>query len=91
MSAILEAILCFLKDMLYLALDIVLRQWDGILSAVDSVASSVGVVPWTFTAIPSQYAWLLGLTGVSEALTIIAGALAIRFLMQSIPFVRWGS
>ncbi|MFI5224124.1 MAG: hypothetical protein ACHQX3_07785 [Nitrospirales bacterium] len=41
--------------------------------------------------IANEYAWLLGATGMSQAVAIIAGAMGVRFLLQSVPFVRWGS
>jgi hypothetical protein len=28
---------------------------------------------------------------MSQALTIVAGAMGVRFLLQTVPFVRWGS
>ena len=71
--------------------DAVLNQWDTILSSADSVLASIGGTPWTFGVIPSQYAWILGATGIVECLTMVATALGIRFLLQSVPFVRWGS
>jgi len=91
MIGVLQAILCFLKDMLYILFDIWLGHWDSILSTADSFLAQIGGTPWTFTAIPTQYAWVLGATGIAESLTIIATALGIRFLLQSVPFVRWGS
>lgn len=91
MISMLQAILCFLKDMLYIVFDIGLGHWDSILGAADTFLSQLGGVSWTFSSVPSQYAWLLGATGCGEALTIVASALGIRFLLQSVPFVRWGS
>ena len=92
MTGILSAILCYLKDMLAYALDIVLVQWDGILGAVDALLATIaGPLAFSVSPIPAQYAWLLGSTGLGEALTIIAIALGVRFALQSIPFVRWGT
>jgi len=54
---------------------------------VDPIHGSAIAVP----VIADQYAWLLGATGLSQALAIIAGAMGVRFLLQSVPFVRWGS
>jgi len=28
---------------------------------------------------------------MSQAIAILAGAMGVRFLLQSVPFVRWGS
>ena len=53
--------------------------------------ASVGTGGLTVPMIADQYAWLLGATGMSQAIAIIAGAMGVRFILQSIPFVRWGS
>ena len=53
--------------------------------------ASVGTGGLTVPVIADQYAWLLGATGLSQAIAIIAGAMGVRFLLQSVPFVRWGS
>jgi hypothetical protein len=50
-----------------------------------------GTAGLTLPVIPDQYAWVLGATGMSQALAIIAGAMVTRFTLQTIPFVRWGS
>ncbi|MDP1769135.1 MAG: DUF2523 family protein [Nitrospirota bacterium] len=91
MTTILGYIWCFLQDMLYIFVDIALGHWDSLLAVTDSMLTTLGGNPWTFSAIPTQYAWLLGATGMGEALTIVATALGVRFFMQSVPFVRWGS
>ena len=33
---------------------------------------------------------MLGYVGVPQAITLIVSALVVRFLLQTIPFVRWG-
>ena len=55
------------------------------------MVTAIGVGGLTVPAIANEYAWLLGATGMSQALTIVAGAMGVRFLLQTIPFVRWGS
>ena len=91
MSAILKMIYCFLLDMIASFKDIWLLGWDSILGAVDALLSSVGTGGLAVPVIADQYAWLLGATGLSQAIAILAGAMGIRFLLQSVPFVRWGS
>jgi hypothetical protein len=58
---------------------------------VDALLASVGTGGLTVPVIADQYAWLLGATGLSQAIAIVAGAMGVRFLLQSVPFVRWGS
>ena len=91
MTAILHLIYCFLMDMIASFKDIWLLGWDSVLAPVDALLSSVGTGSLVVPVIADQYAWILGATGMSQALAILAGAMGVRFLLQSIPFVRWGS
>lgn len=91
MTAILNMIYCFLMDMIQSFRDVWIVGWDSLLVPVDSILASVGTGGLTVPTIANEYAWLLGVTGLSQALAIIAGAMGIRFLLQSVPFVRWGS
>ena len=49
----------------------------------------VGTGGLTVPVIADQYAWLLGATGMSQAIAIIAGAMGVRFILQTIPFVHY--
>jgi len=91
MTAILQMIYCFLLDMIASFNDIWLLGWDSLLGPVDTLLASVGTGGLAVPVIADQYAWLLGATGLSQAIAIIAGAMGVRFLLQSVPFVRWGS
>ena len=91
MTALLNLIYCFLEDMIASFKDIWLLGWDSILGPVDALLASVGTGGLAVPVIADQYAWLLGATGMSQAIAIIAGAMGVRFLLQSVPFVRWGS
>ena len=91
MTALLNLIYCFLMDMIASFKDIWLLGWASILGPVDALLSSLGTGGLTVPVIADQYAWLLGATGLSQAIAIIAGAMGVRFLLQSVPFVRWGS
>lgn len=92
MSAILSAIYCWLQGFFLTLNDWLLVWWDGLLRIPDALLEAIGDgglggVP----VIANEYAWVLGATGMSQALGIIAGAMGTRFLLQAIPFVRWGS
>ena len=91
MTAILQLIYCFLLDMIASFKDIWLIGFDSVLGPVDGLLASVGTGSLTVPVIADQYAWLLGATGLSQAIAILAGAMGVRFLLQSVPFVRWGS
>jgi hypothetical protein len=91
MTALLQLIYCFLLDMIASFKDIWLIGFDSVLGPVDALLASVGTGSLTVPVIADQYAWLLGATGLSQALAIVAGAMGVRFLLQTVPFVRWGS
>ena len=91
MTAILNLIYCFLMDMIQSFRDIWILGWDSVLSPVDTLLASVGTGGLTVPTIANEYAWLLGATGMSQAIAIIAGAMGVRFILQTVPFVRWGS
>ena len=91
MTAMLNLIYCFLMDMIQSFRDIWIVGWDSVLSPVDALIASVGTGGLTVPTIANEYAWLLGATGMSQAIAIIAGAMGVRFILQTIPFVRWGS
>ena len=55
----------------------------------DTSALTGSVAGWG--ALPAELLNILGLLGVGTAVTIIGAAIAIRFGLQLIPFVRLGS
>ena len=91
MQAILSMIYCFLMDMIASFRDVWIEAWDSVLGVLDSTLAAIGTGGLSLPVIPNEYAWILGATGMSQALTIIAGALGVRFLLQTVPLVRWGS
>jgi len=91
MTALLNLIYCWLIDLLAKLMDLGLAAWDSVLSPADAILASIGTGGLAVPIIPNEYAWILGATGMSQAVAIIATALGIRFILQSVPFVRWGS
>lgn len=91
MTAILKMIYCFLMDMILNFVDAAKTAWDSLLSPADSILATLGTGSLSVPVIPTEYTWVLGATGMSQAVAIIAGALIVRFTLQSVPFVRWGS
>ncbi|MEW6284333.1 MAG: DUF2523 family protein [Candidatus Eremiobacterota bacterium] len=90
-AGMLNLIYCWLQDFFFSLQDLYLRAWDSLLGVADSLLASIGTAGLTLPVIPDQYAWVLGATGMSQALAIVAGAMVTRFTLQAIPFVRWGS
>ena len=91
MTAILSLIWCWLQEFFFSLTDWAVGLWDALLSIADGTLSAIGSAGLTLPVIPDQYAWVLGATGMSQAVAIIAGAMGTRFILQTIPFVRWGS
>ncbi|UVT15535.1 MAG: DUF2523 domain-containing protein [Nitrospira sp.] len=91
MTALLNLIYCFLLDMILSFTDVWKAGWDSVLGVADSLLASLGTGSLSAPIIPVQYTWVLGATGMSQAVAIIASAMVVRFTLQSIPFVRWGS
>ncbi|MOA66828.1 hypothetical protein D3C78_1937270 [compost metagenome] len=44
-----------------------------------------------YSMIPGDVAAMLGYIKIPQALSMIVAALVIRFILQTVPFVRWGS
>ncbi len=60
---------------------------SGALNAID-----IPFDPQTYySMIPPEVGQMLGAVGITQAITIIVAALVVRFVLQTIPFVRWGS
>ena len=91
MTAILTLIYCWLQEFFFSLTDWGLSIWDSLLSVADSTLATIGTAGLTLPVIPDQYAWVLGATGMSQALAILASAMGARVILQTIPFVRWGS
>lgn len=76
--------------------DVPVWIFESLLDIVSAVLASINFTPINnalsaFGQVPADIANLLGLLGVGEALAVISAALAIRILLQLIPFVRLGS
>ena len=91
MTAILNLIYCWLQDFFFKLNDFGVGIYDSLLTVADAILGSLGTAGLALPEIPDAYAWVLGATGMSQALAIIAGAMITRFTLQTIPFVRWGS
>jgi hypothetical protein len=91
MQAILSMIYCFLLDMIATFRDVGIESWDSVLGVLDATLGAISTGGLVLPIIPAEYTWMLGATGMSQALTIVAGAMGVRFLLQTVPFVRWGS
>ena len=89
MASILNAILCWLQDFFPSLTSMVVAMWDNLLTVADGMLLSLPTI--TIPVLATTYTSILGATGVAPAIAIIATAYVVRFTLQSIPFVRWGS
>lgn len=65
-------------------LGLMVLEGVGVLSDSLDVASYWGLIP-------PETAYFLNIIGLSQAMGMIITCLGIRFILQMIPFVRWGS
>jgi hypothetical protein len=83
------SLLVMLKDVLLWVLDQLLSLATSLLGTVDltPITQNLGV----FQQIPPEVLNILGLCGFAQCMVIIGAAIAIRIVLQLIPFVRLGS
>jgi hypothetical protein len=80
----------FLKDFLFWVLDTLMGGAIGLLDL--SGEAFTGLNPLSYiSSIPDETKAVMAMTGFNEAMSIIVAAIGIRFILQLIPFVRWGS
>ena len=82
------------KDLYAMVMDVFAGLFDAILGICSTALNAISTPfdPQTYYGmIPAETANVLGYIGVTQALSMIVASLLIRFLLQTIPFVRWGS
>ena len=89
-SDITDSIFLFFKDMLFWGLD---KLFGFAISLLDLAGDGLsGLNPLTYiNAIPDSTKYIMQIIGFNECMSMIVTALIIRFVLQLIPFVRWGS
>lgn len=71
--------------------------FDQLLSLAVNVAGQVGAdlpannFSSSWAALPADFVGMASELGLPESLAAVTAALVVRFLLQAIPFVRWGS
>jgi hypothetical protein len=82
------------KDLWNVFTDLFCWLFEGVFAMAQSALSGIATPfnPATYySMIPAETANMLGVIGIPQAFAIIVGALLTRFVLQTIPFVRWGS
>ena len=82
-----------LKDFFFWLLEQLWNLVIFLLHALDALVGQIATFDFVsyITLIPEPARNIMALLGISTALTIRGTSLLIRFLLQCIPFVRWGS
>ncbi len=88
--SILLSIYDILIDTVCSVLDAILSFCVGVVSGLGGVFNSFGVLQY-LNMLPQDMLNVMSLVGANEASAIIVSAVAIRFILQLIPFVRLGS
>ena len=79
-----------LKDLFYWVLEQLLSFGAIILDGVGSLMTGLNVSQY-MTFLPSETIHIISIVGLGEAMGMIVTCLTVRFFLQLIPFVRWGS
>lgn len=87
---IILSIFDFLKDFFYWC---IAKLFEVVILFLDLLSGlATGLNPLIYiNAIPPETKYMMQITGFNEAMGIIVAALGVRFLLQTIPFVRYGS
>lgn len=90
-------LLCFKQifiDVWNILTDLICWSFEAVLGIAVGALNAIAIPfnPQTYYGmIPPEAANMLGYIGIPNAIGIIVSGLVIRFLLQTIPFVRWGS
>ena len=79
-----------LKDFFIWIMEQLMTVGITLLDGIGSLMSGLNIAQYMAFR-PSETAHTMAIIGISEALGMIVTCLTIRFLLQTIPFVRWGS
>jgi hypothetical protein len=90
-------ILCFKQVFVaawHVLTDLIAWTFESLINVAIGALNAIAIPfnPQTYySMIPPEAAQMLGYIGIPQALSIIVSGLLIRFVLQTIPFVRWGS
>ena len=79
-----------LKDFFIWILESLMDIAIGILDGVGALMGGLDIAQY-FSFLPPETISILGQVGLSQAMGMIVTCLSVRFIIQMIPFVRWGS
>lgn len=79
-----------LKDFFIWIMESLMDIGIFMLDGVGAMMSGLDIAQY-MSFLPPETAYMLSITGFSEAMGMVVTCLGIRFILQMIPFVRWGS
>ena len=79
-----------LKDFFIWIMESLMDIGIALLDVVGSMMSGLDIAQY-MSFLPPETISILSQIGFSQAMGMIVTCLSIRFLLQTIPFVRWGS
>ncbi|TKF31653.1 DUF2523 domain-containing protein [Vibrio kanaloae] len=86
MYQLLLSLITMLKDMVYW----VVEQFMEVVNSAVALFQPVDVGQY-LQSIPPNVAWVMGAVGLPQCLSLIISAIALRMILQLIPFTRLGS
>lgn len=85
-----DSLVLLLKDLGAWTLDVIFDLIELAMEGLSTVLPDNPFQGW-WNSLPLEVTGMANALGLPEALALIVGALIVRFLLQLIPFVRWGS
>lgn len=85
-----DSFVLMLKDLGAWTLDIIFDVVEAAMTGLDALLPDNPFQGW-WNSLPPEVNGMANALGLPEALGLIVAALVVRFLLQLIPFVRWGS
>ncbi|MEZ8724529.1 DUF2523 family protein [Vibrio pomeroyi] len=90
MYQLLLSLITMLKDMVYWVVEQFMEVVNSALSSAVALFQPVDVSQY-LQSIPPNVAWVMGAVGLPQCLSLIISAIALRMILQLIPFTRLGS
>lgn len=79
-----------LKDFFIWIMDGLMTIAVAMLDTVGSIMSGLDIAQY-MAFLPPETTSMLSQVGLSQAMGMIVTCISVRFILQTIPFVRWGS
>lgn len=90
MYQLLLSLITMLKDMVYWVVEQFMEVVNSALSSAVALFQPVDVGQY-LQSIPPNVAWVMGAVGLPQCLSLIISAIALRMILQLVPFTRLGS